>query len=522
MNSNDIGNELPFCNLHDDQFQNIIKQSNLKLNDHDIAKLKQLTFNPFSIDDRGKPYLTMDTNLDPDNNYYNHIIHHIDNCDYYDEDKFKKLLRTTNETNFSILHCNIRSITNKHADFVEYLDSLDHKFSVIGLTETWLNSNNVNDFPLYQYSFVGRVRNHKIGGGVGLYVKQSYQYRERHDLSINIDDVIESQFIELARPDNILVGVIYRPPNNNLDQFKESLLQLLQKLDSQKKKCFLMGDINSDLLKVEENRHSNDIINYMFSSSFYPLISRPTRITSTSATLIDNIFVNSFEDNFTTGLLLTDISDHLPIFQIATTITNTNTTPIKETKYRKITSETLKLLNQKLKCENWKEVYREANPQYAYTTFYKILYNAFDETVPLMRRKISFKKSYQTPWITKEILASRKLKNKLYKRFINNPNNTNEKNYKTYRNKFNKIKRLAKKSYYNGKFQESQGNIRQTWKLINEITNKNKSSSELPDNFMKDGNIITDPNEIANNFNEYFVNVGPKLAEKNTTKQREF
>ena len=107
-----------------------------------------------------------------------------------------------------------------------------------------------------------------------------------------------------------------------------------------------MGDINSDLLKVEENRHTNDIINYMFSSSFYPLISRPTRITSTSATLIDNIFVNSFEDNFTTGLLLTDISDHLPIFQIATTISNTNTTSIKETKYRKITSETLKLLNQ--------------------------------------------------------------------------------------------------------------------------------------------------------------------------------
>ena len=71
----------------------------------------------------------MDTNLDPDNNYYNHIIHHIDNCDYYDEEKLKKLLRTTNETNFSILHCNIRSITIKHADFVDYLDSLDHKFN---------------------------------------------------------------------------------------------------------------------------------------------------------------------------------------------------------------------------------------------------------------------------------------------------------------------------------------------------------------------------------------------------------
>ena len=66
----------------------------------------------------------------------------------------------------------------------------------------------------------------------------------------------------------------------------------------------------------KKNRHTNDILNYMLSSSFYPLISRPTRITSTSATLIDNIFINSLEDNFTCGLILTDISDHLPIFQI--------------------------------------------------------------------------------------------------------------------------------------------------------------------------------------------------------------
>lgn len=131
-----------------------------------------------------------------------------------------------------------------------------------------------------------------------------------------------------------------------------------------------------------------------------------------------------------------------------------------------------------------------------------------------MRQKIRLKKLYQTPWITKEILAARKLKNKLCKRFIYNPNDTNENNYKTSRNKFNKTKRLAKKSYYKGKFQESQGNIRQTWKLINEITNKKKQSSDLPDNFMKDGNVITEPNEIANNLNEYFVNVGPKLADK--------
>ena len=41
---------------------------------------------------------------------------------HYDEEKFKNLLQTTDEINISILYCNIRSITNKHDDFVEKKD----------------------------------------------------------------------------------------------------------------------------------------------------------------------------------------------------------------------------------------------------------------------------------------------------------------------------------------------------------------------------------------------------------------
>ena len=220
----------------------------------------------------------MDMHLDPDISYYNQITHHVDRCDYYDEETFKQLIQTASKINFSLLHCNIRSILNKYDDLVAYLESLEHKFSVIGLTETWLNNENINDFPLTQYNFAGKVRDHKQGGGVGLYVKQSRQYRECHDLSVNNDDIIESQFIELTKPKNLIVGVIYRPPNDKLELFKNSLSELLQKIDSQKKKCFLVGDFNIDLLKIEENQHTNDILNHMFSSSLFPLFSRPTRI----------------------------------------------------------------------------------------------------------------------------------------------------------------------------------------------------------------------------------------------------
>jgi hypothetical protein len=69
-----------------------------------------------------------------------------------------------------------------------------------------------------------------------------------------------------------------------------------------------MGDFNIDLLKSESCDFANKFTEQLFTSSFYPLITKPTRITShTASTLIDNIFTNNIDNIFS------DISDHLPI-----------------------------------------------------------------------------------------------------------------------------------------------------------------------------------------------------------------
>ena len=47
---------------------------------------------------------------------------------------------------------------------------------------------------------------------------------------------------------------------------------------------------------------------------FVPLINRPTRITAHSATLIDNIFTNHFTPRVLKGIVISDLSDHLPVF----------------------------------------------------------------------------------------------------------------------------------------------------------------------------------------------------------------
>ena len=506
---------LPFSQLSNTEFQDICKQSQIDMNNNELTKLKNLTFNPFSTNSNGKTYLTLNSNLDPDQNYYNQIITHVESCDYHDEDTFKCLTKDSKDDEFSLLHLNIRSILNKFDDLKAYLNSLEYNFSVIGLSETWLNQNNCTDFPLPCYHYIGKVRNNKHGGGVGLYVNCSYQFRERDDLAVNIDDIIESQFIELTtKPKNTLVGIIYRPPNSKIDQFIECLTEMLQKLDLQNKKCYLMGDFNLDLLKIDENQYTKDFINQMFSSTFYPLISKPTRITNISATLIDNIFVNDLEECHRCGILYTDLSDHLPVFQITFSLKKGNDTHC-DIKYRLMNKNTVDRLCKDLKNEDWNDIYDKTDPQEAYNYFYGKLFKLYEKNIPLIKTKNKGNIDNQKiPWVTKGILKSRKTKNKLYKKFIKNPNERNESIYKTYRNKFNKIKKAAKKHYYNKEFNEHKGNLRYSWKLIKEVINKNKVKMELSDHFKVNETMTSDPVEISNKFNEYFINVGPKLAER--------
>ena len=82
-----------------------------------------------------------------------------------------------------------------------------------------------------------------------------------------------------------------------------------------------MGDFNLDMLKMSQNTKIDAFIDLMFSFSFQPLISAPTRITSSSATLLDNIFVNT-DLHIKSGILISDVSDHLPVFAITSTLSS--------------------------------------------------------------------------------------------------------------------------------------------------------------------------------------------------------
>ena len=99
--------------------------------------------------------------------------------------------------------------------------------------------------------------------------------------------------------------------------FNSLINQLLDKISKEQKQTFLLGDFNINLLNYNEHQPTNKFLDSIASNSIIPYILQPTRITSHSKTLIDNIFSNVLSFEAISGDITATISDHLPQFLFA-------------------------------------------------------------------------------------------------------------------------------------------------------------------------------------------------------------
>ena len=94
-----------------------------------------------------------------------------------------------------------------------------------------------------------RIRTNCNRGGVGLFIKESYSYIVRDDLSVFIPHVIETLFVEfkISETKKAVLGVIYRPntaPKADLNIFTTTLLEIINLINNEHKQCIFMGDFN--------------------------------------------------------------------------------------------------------------------------------------------------------------------------------------------------------------------------------------------------------------------------------------
>ena len=97
----------------------------------------------------------------------------------------------------------------------------------------------------------------------------------------------------------------------------------MEKMSNENKEVIIMGDFNIDLMKTEDDNHINEFYDIIRTIFFVSHITLPTRITSSSKTLIDNIFSNSLNfPQMISGNFTVSISDHLPQFLIIPRVNN--------------------------------------------------------------------------------------------------------------------------------------------------------------------------------------------------------
>ena len=123
--------------------------------------------------------------------------------------------------------------------------------------------------------------------------------------------------------------------------------------------------MNIDLLKLNEHWKTGEYVENMFTRGFIPLITKPTRITDHSATLIDHIYTNKTDTNMTSGIITTDISDHFGMLTCFGRARNNNTHIETDTKSRTYSNTNMATFNRLLETVDFSRVLQENSPDIA-------------------------------------------------------------------------------------------------------------------------------------------------------------
>lgn len=422
------------------------------------------------------------------------------NCNYYFSDSD---VWTQYKNNFNLMSFNISSIPLHLEAFSDQcLDTLGITFDVIGFCETRLNGEICNLYSLSGYTAYFKNKN-TSGGGVAIYIDNRFQGYIYENISL-LQTHIESLFIRLVKPLNCIVGMIYRPPNSNTDDFLASLEDILQFISAMNIPCYIMGDFNINLLKV--SNHMQVFINLLFAYYFSTTITKPTRVTTHSATLIDHIWTNNFEYYRASGILYSSLSDHFPIFSsFNVDFHNCNSFQVRKRIISESSISTFKadISQLSLNFGNSNNVDEDFN---IYMDAFQGLYN---HNFPVKIYEIKGK-HVGKPYITPAIVKSIRQKDKLQRLYAKWPI-TYEQQFKKYRNSLTSVIKAAKKNYMNSRLNENTSNPRKMWEVINGVLGRKESKTEI--SFSHNNKIITDKTEIANVFNNYFCNVATDLIQ---------
>lgn len=375
-------------------------------------------------------------------------------------------------------HLNVRSLLNNFDIFKDQLNGL--KLDILGVSETWLHRG-VSDraVAIENYSFIRCDRNTRVGGGVGIYISNEFEYTV---IVCEVKDFIEHIWIRVKFDDKcLIVGNLYRPPNGSyhdfINHFEDKLINIFAQYDL----ILCFGDFNVNMLNIG-TPHAIQLNNVLETFGLVQLISEPTRISRTASSLIDLVCYNS-DDVIEEGVRDVHISDHMLVYcKLALRNNHCSETACSYRALRRIN-----INNFQIDLENipWHLIYETDDIESMVSFLATEILTLFNVHAPL--KVVRHRVSAHCPWITDNVRLMKKLRNEALKRFrcTKDPNHWNY--YKQLRNLTTSAIRSEKKAYLDYKFRNC--NAKEKWTELKKLNLVNKKNKNIPTN-------LKNPNEL--------------------------
>ena len=213
---------MPYHQISDDQLKSFIHGVNSSINLSILDKINEL--DNLLIEDRDDNSILSE--IDPDLNMLFNMNDTIKNSSRYFETSHFRTSFHKYKHYFSILNANMRGMATNLDKLNLFIEDLDYTFPIIGITETWLKSHNVDGHFINEYD----IRLNRTGGGVSLFVANSLMYTRRKDIQLN--SIFNSIILDIDKSDinskrNVSVIIVYRPPNTIFIKDMEKMFTIL-------------------------------------------------------------------------------------------------------------------------------------------------------------------------------------------------------------------------------------------------------------------------------------------------------
>ena len=403
------------------------------------------------------------------------------------------------------VHLNIRSFLKNADNLKILLDDLHCKrrdIDIVMVCETFLNSSSLALAELDGYQSFHVTRGEKMGGGVSLFVRDGIKVNKV--ILSYTGECTECLLIECVIDGRLCaVGELYRILNTAVGQFLDDTKMILNKI--WKYKSVIVGaDQNLDLLKISQHSNMSAFYKLMLQSELVSTINKPTRVTHSTGTLIDNIYLRAkLNMKFESHILCDVMSDHFPCLL---TIPAVEKCIDKIIELRSVNDDAILKINQRLLFTDWLPMHK-MDVDNSTIFLHDCITSAIDAEAPKRQKKLSCKHIFRDPWMSVKLLKYNTKCRKLCAKANKSCKEADFVKYKNYRKTLNRLKLFEKSCFYGDLFSKIGKNSKMLWEVLNRLTKRVKNKTEIT-SVMTHGNKVVNKKEIVNVFNDHFVNVG--------------